>query len=97
MEQQRDQKTQRLPLETLLEMNLPNIPNNLRHLISISWNGKLGIPAPSAAAALTNKNGQPLVTISIIWKQKIIEEQHAFKDAVREFKIFTELAKENLI
>lgn len=92
-----DETTQRLPLETLQNMELPKVPENLKNILSINWIGRGGLPAVSAVAAHTNKKGQPLVCLSLVWHNKIIEEEYPFKDAVREFEIFSEVAQENLI
>jgi hypothetical protein len=88
-----DQTTMRLPTEVLHSMELPQVPKNLKHVLSISWKGR-GVPAPSAVAALTDKKGYPMVTLTLLFGRKVIEEEHNFYNAVREFDIFREVAEE---
>lgn len=91
-----DHTTQRLPLDTLLNMELPTVPEKLKNVLSVNWKGR-GVPAPSAVAALTNKKGHPMVVLSMFYRSKVIEEEHPFYDAVREFEVFREVAEENLV
>lgn len=89
--------TQRFPLEALQNMELPKVPDNLSKFLSITWNGRGGIPAKSAVGALTDKQGNPLATISFYFKRYIHEETIPFKDAEREMSIYIEVAQEALL
>lgn len=92
-----DHTTQRLPMDMLQNMELPEVPDELKGVLSVNWKGKYGIPAPSAVAALTNKSGWPMVVFSMVWHSKIIEEEYPFKTAKSEFEIFSQVAQENLV
>lgn len=88
------ESVQRFSLEALQNMKLPKIPEKLRKVLSINWVGKGNAPATSAVGALVDKQGNPLATISLIYRRYIHEETFPFKHVEREFKIFSEVAEE---
>jgi len=88
--------TTRFPLETLQKMELPEVPEAVSKLLSVTWKGRGGVPAPSAVGAMTDSVGNPLVVMTLVYKNSIIEEEHPHKDSYREAKILIEVAEELL-
>lgn len=88
----------RLPVEALAAMKLPEVPEDLqskgRPVLAVSWKGRGGIPAPSALAAQKNKKGFPIAVVNMVFKSKIIEEEYSFVELGDEFPIFVEVARE---
>jgi hypothetical protein len=89
-----DHTTQNLPVETLQEMELPEVPEDLKDILSIKWKSKFGVAAPSAIAAVADKKGQPLVVFSLKYRSYLHEEEHPFKHIMNEFDIFSSAARE---
>lgn len=77
-------------------MKLPEVPEELSKLLSVTWKGRGGIPASSAVGALVDKAGNPLVVVTLVYKKYIHEEDIPFKDLHREARIFAEVAGELL-
>lgn len=89
-------ESNRFPLETLQNMKLPDVPEHVSKLLSVTWKGRGGVPTPSAVGALTDKSGWPIVVMTLVYRQCIIEEEHPHKNAEREVKILIEVAEELL-
>lgn len=88
---------QKFSTEALQSMKLPEVPVELSQVLSVSWCGKGDVPASSALGARVDKQGNPLATISMVYKKYIHEEEHPFRDVEKEFKIFVEVAREDLV
>jgi len=89
-----DHTTQNLPVETLQEMELPKVPDDIKDILSIKWKSKFGVAAPSAIAAVADKKGQPIVVFSLKCYSYTHEEEHPFKHAMSEFDIFSSVARD---
>lgn len=87
-------ESNRFPLEKLQNMKLPEVPEELSKLLSVTWKGRGGIPATSAVGALVDKAGNPLTIITLVYKRYIHEEELPYKDVNREMQIFAEVAGE---
>lgn len=96
MVQEENSEYHKITLDTLKQMKLPKVPKKLSDLLFVNFQGKGGIPAVSAIGAHQDKQGNPLVIISLIYKSKLIEEVYPFKDLKWEFPIFVEVAEELL-
>lgn len=86
----------RLPMEALTAMSLPEVPEELSRLLSVTWKGRGMTPATSAVGAITDKSGQPIAVATLVYKKYIHEEDIPFKDIHREVGIFVEVAKDLL-
>lgn len=88
------ESTNRYPLEKLQNLKLPEVPEKLSRLLSVTWKGRGGIPATSAVGAIVDKAGQPLAVVTLVYKRYIHEEDIPFRDILREMSVFAEVAEE---
>lgn len=96
-QQYEPESNQKYSLEALQNMVLPEVLPKLQDILSLNWRGRGGIPASSAVGAQTDKQGNPLITISLIFKRYIHEDTLPYKDVHKEFQIYSEVAQECLI
>lgn len=81
-------------LDYLQSLKLPKVPDYLEENLMIGWVGRKGHPARSAIDAIKDGCGNPMIVLSLVYKQVIVEELFPFKLANQEMKIFCETAEE---
>lgn len=87
---------QKLPLSALEAMRLPQVPPELKSILSVRWKNKNRFLAQNAGEAFLDQKRIPIIEIKLKGKDFGITEEFPYHEAYKEIEFFIETAKELL-